>query len=165
MGGEKGLTQYREGSYHAYKNLPPIHSLQNAESALIFGTSVTDTIADWISSGYVSGPFDHPPLCEFRSNALMAVVQPSKIRPVMNLSSPKLLSLNDAVNELLLPKLSMSTAKEFSYSLLDAGLFANMWKLDLKDAYKNIGTSLYVEIAWFSVAGKVFCRYNNYFLI
>ena len=119
--------------------LPPIRC-KNAESAIIFGSSVTDTIADWISNGYVSGPFNHPPLCGFRSNSLMAVVQPSKVRPVLNLSSPKLLSLNDAVHDLLLPKLSMSTAKEFSYSLLDAGFFAKIWKYDLKDAYKNIGT-------------------------
>ena len=137
---KRALHNIEKGAItHTKISLPAIRC-KNAESALIFGTSVTDTIADWISSGYVSGPFDHPPLCEFRSNALMAVVQPSKIRPVMNLSSPKLLSLNDAVNELLLPKLSMSTAKEFSYSLLDAGLFAKMWKFDLKDAYKNIGT-------------------------
>jgi hypothetical protein len=53
----------------------------------------------------------------------MAVVQPSKVRPVLNLSSPKMFSLNDAIFDFLLPKLSMSTAREFSYSLLDAGFF------------------------------------------
>jgi len=137
---KRALKNIQEGAItHTKSILPPIRC-KNAESATIHGSSVTDTIAEWISSGYVSGPFSHPPLCGFRSNALMAVVQPSKIRPVMNLSSPKLYSLNDAVCEILLPKLTMSTARDFSYSLLDAGLFAKIWKFDLKDAYKNIGT-------------------------
>ena len=139
VGGEKGNNIEKGAITHTKYNLPPIRC-KNADSAIIHGASVTDTIAEWISAGYVSGPFPYPPLCNFRSNGLMAVVQPSKIRPVMNLSSPKLFSLNDAVHELLIPKLSMSTAKEFSYSLLDAGFFAKIWKFDLKDAYKNIGT-------------------------
>ena len=137
---KRALNNIEQGAITKTKVLLPPIRCKNADSAIIFGSSVTDTIAEWISAGYVSGPFCHPPLCEFRSNALMAVVQPSKIRPIMNLSSPKNFSLNDAVSEMLLPKLSMSTAKEFSYSLLDAGLFAKMWKFDLKDAYKNIGT-------------------------
>ena len=137
---KRALNNIEKGAIsHTKYNLPPIRC-KNAESALIFGSSVTDTIAEWISAGYVSGPFCHPPLCEFRANGLMAVVQPSKIRPVMNLSSPKLFSLNDAVQDFLLAKLTMSTAKEFSYSLLDAGFLAKIWKFDLKDAYKNIGT-------------------------
>jgi hypothetical protein len=79
---------------HTKSNLPPIRC-KNAESALIYGKEMTDTVADWVKNKYVAGPFDHPPLCNFRCNALMAVVQPDKIRPVMNLSTPKNRSLND----------------------------------------------------------------------
>jgi len=137
---KRALENIERGAItHTKYDLPPIRC-KNADSATIHGSAVTETIADWISNGYVSGPFCHPPLCGFRSNGLMAVVQPSKIRPVLNLSSPKMYSLNDAVHEFLLPKLSMSTAREFSYSLLNAGFFAKIWKFDLKDAYKNIGT-------------------------
>ena len=137
---KRALKNIEKGAITLTKvDLPPLRC-KNADSAIIHGSSVTDTIADWISNGYVSGPFSHPPLCGFRSNALMAVVQPSKIRPVLNLSSPKGFSLNDAVFDFLLPKLTMSTAREFSYSLFEAGLFAKIWKFDLKDAYKNIGT-------------------------
>jgi len=120
---KRALKNIEKGAIsHTKYILPPIRC-KNAESAMIHGSSVTDTIAEWVSNGYVSGPFCNPPLCGFRSNALMAVVQPSKVRPVLNLSSPKMFSLNDAIFEFLLPKLTMSTAREFSYSLLDAGFF------------------------------------------
>jgi len=137
---KRALKNIEKGAITVTKYDLPSIRCKNADSAVIHGSAVTETIADWVSNGYVSGPFCHPPLFGFRSNALMAVVQPSKIRPVLNLSSPKMFSLNDAVFDFLLPKLTMSTAREFSYSLLDAGFFAKIWKFDLKDAYKNIGT-------------------------
>ncbi len=119
------------------KDLPPM-TAQNAGTAILHGPQVTDTIADWVDRGFVAGPFDQPPLKNFRCNPVMAIVQPGKIRPVLNMSAPEGRSFNDAVNEELLPKLSMSTAKEFSFSARAAGKGAKISKLDLKDAYKNI---------------------------
>jgi len=161
---KRALKNIEKGAIsHTKYNLPPIRC-KNAESAMIHGSSVTDTIAEWVSNGYVSGPFCNPPLCGFRSNALMAVVQPSKVRPVLNLSSPKMFSLNDAIFEFLLPKLSMSTARDFSYSLLDAGLFAKIWKFDLKDAYKNIGTHPCMwKVHGFQWLGKFFVDTTSIF--
>jgi len=119
--------------------LPPLRA-KNATSAFVYGKELTDTIASWIDKKFVSGPFDHPPLVNFRSNPLMAVVQPNKVRPVMNLSSPKNFSLNDAIDPAKVPKIYMTTAKEFSFSLLEAGYGAKMAKHDLCNAYKIIPT-------------------------
>ena len=72
---------------------------------------MTDNLALRISKKIVSGPFDHPPLINFRSNALMAIAQDYKVRPILNLSPPKDFSLNDAIDETKIPKIFMSTQK------------------------------------------------------
>ena len=89
---------------------------------------LTDTIAHWVKNKLVAGPFQRPPLRNFRSNPLMAVKQKNKIRPVLNLSAPVGASFNEAVNPDSLRKLSMSTAKEFGYEILRAGRGAEIAK-------------------------------------
>jgi hypothetical protein len=39
--------------------------------------------------GFVAGPFNEIPLAGFRANPLMAAVQKTKVRPILNLSAPK----------------------------------------------------------------------------
>ena len=87
---------------------------------------LTDTIAWWIRQGYVSGPFAAPPLPDFRTNAMMAVAQKNKIRIIMNFSAPEGESYNDAIDELALEKVSMSSARLFGYSIMDCGTGAKM---------------------------------------
>jgi hypothetical protein len=118
-------------------NLPPIRC-KNAKSALIHGKEMTDTIADWVKNKYVAGPFENPPLSNFRCNALMAVVQPDKIRPIMNLSTPKNRSLNDYLKPEKIPKIFMTTAKDFSVAVYEAGFNAKISKMDIVSAYKII---------------------------
>ena len=65
----------------------------------------------------VAGPFDSPPLENFRVNPLMAVKQKNKVRPILNLSAPKIFSFNDAVIENSLRKLEMSSAALFARAL------------------------------------------------
>ncbi len=48
----------------------------------------------------------------------------------------------DAIDDLALEKVVMSTAKSFGYSVIECGPGARMWKWDLVDAYKNIPASL-----------------------
>jgi hypothetical protein len=69
----------------------------------------------------VAGPFDTPPLADFGANPLMAAVQRNKVRPIMNLSSPKERSFNDAINEWQVEGLQMSTPRLFADSVLKAG--------------------------------------------
>jgi hypothetical protein len=118
-------------------NLPPLRC-KNAASALIYGKEMTDTIADWVKNKFVSGPFEIPPLCNFRCNALMAAVQPGKIRPIMNLSTPKNHSLNDNLKAEKIPKIFMATAKDFSFAVHNAGFNAKISKMDIVSAYKII---------------------------
>jgi hypothetical protein len=69
---------------------------------------------------------------------MMAVAQKSKIRIIMDLSAPEGASYNDAINEMALEKVSMSSARLFGYSVQDCGKGARMWKFDMVDAYKTI---------------------------
>jgi hypothetical protein len=118
-------------------DLPGIR-IQNSRSVVIHGEEFTDILASWVKKGYVAGPFPAPPVQHFRSNAMLAIEQKGKIRIVMDLSSPKGASFNDAVDEIKLEKISMSTARKFGYSVVDCGVDARMWKWDFQDAYKNI---------------------------
>ncbi len=111
---------------------------KNAPSALENGEFMTDVLATWIKKGFVAGPFPKPPLADFRANPLMAAVQKTKVRPILNLSSPKGRSFNDAVNEWEVENLLMSTPKLFGESLVKAGKGALFSKTDIQDAYKLI---------------------------
>ena len=68
----------------------------------------------------------------------MAVQQKTKIRPILNLSAPKTISFNDAVNDHRVRKLIMSSAALFAKALRRAGKGALMAKYDICDAYKQI---------------------------
>jgi hypothetical protein len=58
-----------------------------------------------------------------------------------------------------LEKVKMSSAKLFSFSILEAGRNCNMWKFDFEDAYKNIPVCTYqpVKCPRFLLAGQIFC--------
>lgn len=116
----------------------PASRTPNTPSVVLHGEEFTDVLAWWIRQGYVAGPFPVPPLANFRSNAMMAVEQRDKIRIIMNLSSPSGTSFNDAIDELALEKVTMSSARLFGYSLIDCGPGARMWKFDMVDAYKTV---------------------------
>ena len=64
----------------------------------------------------------------------MAVVQKSKVRPILNLSAPKINSFNDAVDEFKIKKLEMSSAKLFGQTIFEAGKNATLTKSDICDA-------------------------------
>ena len=69
---------------------------------------------------------------------MMAAVQKTKVRPIMNLAAPKGNSFNEAVNPFAIRKLTMSSAKLFADSLRKAGRGAVFAKSDIRDAYKLI---------------------------
>jgi hypothetical protein len=119
------------------KNLPGI-TCKNAKSAIEHGEMMTNTIASWVKKGVVEGPFAKTPLEYFRANPLMAVAQKDKVRPILNLSSPKNQSFNDAVKETAIAKLEMSSAKIFGEEIFRHGLGAVFAKYNIKDAYKLI---------------------------
>ena len=79
---------------------------KNAESVYEHETAVgfTDQLASFVKLGYVAGPFDRPPLENFRVNQILGVHQGGKVRPVMNLSHPKGDSFNAAIPDSAFPK-------------------------------------------------------------
>ena len=119
---------------------PPLPStvVPNAESAYINGEAITDALGAWIKSKIILGPFDQPPVKDFRVNCIMAVVQKDKVRPVLDMSRPKDRSFNSNIEIHKLDHVTMSTARQFSYTLREAGKGAIMTKLDMKDAYKLV---------------------------
>jgi hypothetical protein len=119
------------------RELPSI-TCKNAASAFKNGEMITDSIVQWIKNGFVAGPFHNPPLTGFRSNMLLAKREKTKVRPILNLSSPKGSSFNDAVDKTDLLKLTMSSASKFGQLLLIWGKGAKFAKIDLTNAYKLI---------------------------
>jgi hypothetical protein len=123
------------------KHLPSCE-IENNFTTKTFGKEVTDSIAHWVKQGFAAGPFKEPPLKNFRANSILAIDQTEKVRKVLNLSVPKGFSYNDNVNEDLLEKVHMSSAKKFAKSVFYAGKFAKISKFDLVDAYKIIPCNL-----------------------
>jgi hypothetical protein len=117
-------------------------SVKNSKDAYKFGEQVTDSIASWIKKGFVAGPFESPPFENFRSNSILAIPQSDKVRICINVSLPKEANLNSNVNKFELEKIEMTSAKLFSYSILDCGTGCRMWKFDFQDAYKNVPVPL-----------------------
>jgi hypothetical protein len=116
----------------------PATQQRNAPSAYENADKFTDALRDWVASDVVAGPFRSPPLPNFRSNCLMAVVRKTKVRPVVNLSAPKKKSFNDNVDKMSVMKVKMSSAAQFGQSILAAGRGAKITKMDMKDAYKLV---------------------------
>jgi hypothetical protein len=68
----------------------------------------------------------------------MVAVQKNKVQPIMNLSAPKGLSFDDAVEENEIDLLMISLPKRFAESLVAAGKGALFAKEDIQDAYNLI---------------------------
>jgi hypothetical protein len=125
---------------------------------------VTDTIATWDKKGFASGPFDTPPLDNFRSNCLIAIPQNNKVRPVLDASLPKFCSFNSNIDKCKLEKVEMCSARCFAYSVVKAGKGAWMCKMDMADEYKNVPCPLNdLHLQGFSWLGKFFVELRQIF--
>jgi hypothetical protein len=133
--------------------------VNNSSVTYKYGAVVTDNIATWIKKGFASGPFDAPPCTDFRVNPLLAVVQPDKVRPVLNVSMPKGNSYNSNVDEFELEKVKMSSAMQFGHALLKCGKNATMSKFDLVAAYKQVPCKVEdIRLQGFMWCGKFFAE-------
>ena len=112
--------------------------LKNASSSTKHGPVFTETLEKWLVEDIVAGPFSTPPLPNFRSNSIMAVEQKDKVRPILNMSYPKVGGFNDNIDEDKVAKVRMSSARQFGQSIRMAGRGARMSKLDMRDAYKHV---------------------------
>lgn len=135
---ESAISSLMEGAKaFQIKNLPSLNC-PNGSSLLDNGERVTDTIAQGICKGFIAGPFSDIPLAKFRSNSMNGIVQKDKLRLVMDLSRPAGSSYNENIQPNSSRKVSMSSPRQFSYSLLESGAGAIFSKHDWCDAYKNI---------------------------
>jgi hypothetical protein len=116
----------------------PATKQKNAPSAYENADEFTEALRGWVEGGVVAGPFTAPPVNEFRANCLMAVVKKNKVRPVVNLSSPKNHSFNSNVDKPAVMKVKMSSAAQVGQAILAAGQGARLTKMDMKDAYKLV---------------------------
>jgi hypothetical protein len=161
---DKVIADLENGSAVPFVSSLPSARIPNTPSVVEHGEEFTDTLAWWLKKGYVAGPFGAPPLPGFRTNAMMAVVQKNKTRIIMDLSAPKGFSYNDAINELALEKVSMSSARLFGYSAQDCGRGARMWKFDMVDAYKTIPSAQEdLRLQGFTWLGKFFIELKKVF--
>ena len=105
-----------------------------------------------------------PPLAEFRVNPLIAVAQSGKVRPVLDVSRPEGKSLNSAVEDLLLEKVKMTSAKEFGDLLLKTGKDSIFSKTDLVAAYKQVPCKVEnLRLQGFKWLGKYFIETRQIF--
>ena len=73
--------------------------VKNAPSLMKCAAEFTNTLATWVEKGYVAAPFFTEPLPDMRLNSIMAEEQMDKVRPVINMSSPKGRSFNDNIDK------------------------------------------------------------------
>lgn len=159
------IMNLKHGAGACQKNpaLPMLYT-RNAKLAFRYGREVTDAVATFVKKGFVSGPWDSPPLPKFRVNPLMAVPQGAKCRPVLNVSLPEGKSFNDNINDNLLEKVKMSSARKFGFTVKESGKDAWMLKFDLTDAYKNVPAKLEdLRLQGFSWLGKFFVENRQIF--
>jgi len=153
----KAVDYLRNGAPAFQKNTLPGCFVKNADSTLRYGREITDNIATWVKEGYAAGPFDSPPCANFRVNPLIAVVQPGKVRPVLDVSSPSGESFNSSVSEHETETVKMASARQFSQLILDCGHGALMSKHDLVAAYKQVPCRVAdLRLQGFSWLGKYF---------
>ena len=76
------LKNLQRGASAFQKTLLPPVTTRNAESTGKYGKYLNDTIATWVMKGFVTGPFETPPVPGFRANPLGVVVRNGKVRPI-----------------------------------------------------------------------------------
>jgi hypothetical protein len=134
----KAIEYLKHGAPSFQETTLPACYVKNASSTYKHGRDITENIATWIDEGYAAGPFDSPPCANFRVNPLIAVIQPGKVRPVLDVSSPSGESYNSAVDEFETEKVKMSSARQFGQLILMCGEKTTLSKHDLVAAYKQV---------------------------
>jgi hypothetical protein len=161
---QRTVSYLKEGAPSFQMNELPGCHVKNASSTIAHGREVTENIATWIAEGYAAGSFDGPPCENFRVNPLIAVVQPGKVRPVLDVSSPHGDSFNSNVDKFSTESVKMASAKKFSQILLDCGKEAKMSKHDLVAAYKQVPCRVTdLRLQGFQWLGKFFVETRQVF--
>jgi hypothetical protein len=160
----KAIEYLKNGAPSFQETTLPACFVKNASSTYKHGKEITENIATWIDEGYAAGPFDSPPCANFRVNPLIAVVQPGKVRPVLDVSSPSGESYNSAVDEFETEKVKMSSARQFGQLILMCKEKTTLPKHDLVAAYKQVPCRVEdLRLQGFSWLGKYFVETRQIF--
>ena len=163
-GAKKSLNILSQGAPTYQLVVLPGARVKNAPSLMKCAARFTNTLATWVEKGYVAAPFFTEPLPDMRLNSIMAEEQKDKVRPVINMSSPKGRSFNVNIDKDLLGRSSMSSAKQFGEALRKSGKGSIMSKMDMKDAYKLIpAETADYRLQGFSWHGAVFVETQQMF--
>jgi len=160
----KAVDFLKNGAPSHQTDYLPSCFVKNSPSAFKHGRQVTESIASWVAEGYAAGPFDSPPCKDFRVNPLIAVVQPGKVRVVLNVSAPEDESFNSNVDECETESVKMASAKQFAHLLMECGKDSIMSKQDLKAAYKQLPAKIAdLRLQGFFWLGKFFVETRQVF--
>jgi len=130
----------------------------NAPSAFEYPAEITDAVADWITQGFVAGPFDPATRPSgVKVNGMMCRQKPNgSARIILNLSAPSGISVNDGIDTDDFPT-TMSSTGRWIEVLNAAGLGCLMSKCDWAAAYKHIAVRPDdVQLQWFHWLGMDF---------
>ena len=85
------------------------------------------------------------------------------MRPVLNVSLPKLASMNDNMDCVAVEKVRISTAKKFSYLVIEVGKNGLITKFDMEDAYENkLTNSSDLRLQGFTWLDKYFVELDRF---
>jgi hypothetical protein len=160
----KAVEYLKNGAPSFQETTLPACFVRNSSSTYKHGKEITENIATWIEEGYAAGPFESPPCANFRVNPLIAVIQPGKVRPVLDVSSPSGESYNSAVDDFETEKVKMASARQFGQLILMCGEKATLSKHDLVAAYKQVPCRVEdLRLQGFSWLGKYFVETRQIF--
>ena len=128
------------------------------------GLQLADTIVTSIKKKFVAGPFSAPPLFNSRINQMFPIVQPDKVRMIVNMSYPPGFSFNDNLNYSALRKVTMSSAPIVGELIRKCQGTATLSKYDMVAAYKLVPCQIKdIKLQGFSFLGKYFYETRQIF--
>ena len=135
----------------------PTHNKNNESvGSMEWGEAVVDALCSWIKLKIVAGPFDAPPS---GSHVIKMTVRPKpdgKARIIMDMSSPRDRSFNDAIAKGSYPA-RMAMVEDLLDALNHCGRGSWLTKSDWNNAYKHFPVCKEDQLyQWFSVLGKFF---------
>ena len=128
------------------------------------GLQLADTIVTSIKKKFIAGPFSAPPLFNSRINQMFPIVQPDKVRMIVNMSYPPGFSFNDNLNYSALRKVTMSSAPIVGELIRKCQGKATLSKYDMVAAYKLVPCQIKdIKLQGFSFLGKYFYETRQIF--
>ena len=108
----------------------------------IVGEQLADVFCTMLKEGHLAGPFPKSPLFFSRFNKMFPLVQPNKVRPIIDLSYPTGTSYNDQIPKHTLRKVKMASAPVIGELIRRAKGSAILSKYDHISAYKLVSARI-----------------------